>query len=287
MTMESFRTAFLLAALSLATLLAACAAPQPVAPAAPEKPKTAVAATPAFDHAALDQLLAARVNNGGWVDYKGLRADRAKLDAYLNTLATADPAAMAGDAERLAFWINAYNGFTLADALDEIHGKRAGVKGIDETFFRGKKHRVAGQELTLDQIERNGRDLKDPRIHFAVVCASASCPKLQSFAYTGAQLHEQLDNAAREFLADTARGMRLDRERRRVILSPIFKWYAADFTGGAALLARAKAQLSGGEILEYVRKYAAADDAQFIAERNPTVDYLEYDWSLNAQETHP
>jgi hypothetical protein len=237
-----------------------------------------------FDHSALDGLLKTFVNDEGWVDYTGLQREPAKLDAYLATLGAAAPQSFSSDSECLAFWINAYNAFTLADVLDDVYKKAKGVKEVSG-FFDKKRHRIAGADLTLDEIEKRGRDLKDARIHFAVNCASTSCPKLQRFAYTGAALEEQLTRISREFLNDPVRGMKIERGKNEVRLSSIFKWYAGDFTGSSSLLARVKAEVSGGEILEYVKKYAPEDTVKFINESKPAVKYLDYDWSLNAQET--
>ncbi|MCI0404355.1 MAG: DUF547 domain-containing protein [Acidobacteria bacterium] len=241
-----------------------------------------------FDHSDFERLLEQYVDEEGWVDYAALKRERTELDAYIERLAAARPDSLAKD-ERLALYINAYNAFTLADALDTVYGKAVGVKEVSG-FFNGKRHAFGGEELTLDEIESRGRNLGDPRIHFAVVCASTSCPKLQRFAYTGAQLDQQLDRATREFLADPARGLRVDAGRDRVYLSSIFKWYAGDFTGaqsGASrLLARTKAVVSGGEITGYVRAYAPPEAQLFLDAGSPGVHYLDYDWTLNSQENH-
>jgi len=272
----------------LSLLLAACGGN--TQPAAQQKATASAnvsgSAIIGFDHGALDGLLTTFVNDEGWVDYAGLQRERAKLDAYLATLGTAAPRSFGNDNERLAFWINAYNAFTLADVLDDVYQKAKGVKEVSG-FFDKKRHRIAGADLTLDETEKRGRDLKDARIHFAVICASTSCPKLQRFAYTGATLDEQLTRISREFLSDPARGLKVDRGKNAVHISSIFKWYAGDFTGSSSLLARVKAEVSGGEILEYVKKYASEEAVKFINESKPAVKYLDYDWSLNAQETHP
>ena len=241
----------------------------------------------AFQHKPLGELLSAYVNQDGWVDYVGLQKDRAKLDAYLTAVANATPNGFPNDAERLAFWINAYNAFTLADVLDDVYGKHKSVKEIEKAFFDTKKHAVAGEQLTLNQIEQKGRDLNDPRIHFAVNCASASCPKLQRYAYYGGELELQLSNAAREFLADAGRGLNYYPDKNVVYLSPIFKWYAADFTKANSVVARIKAEASGDELLEAAKQYLPPDVAKFFTEKKPKVDYLQYDWSLNAKETQP
>ncbi len=240
-----------------------------------------------FEHRALDRLLAAHVDEAGRVNYGALALERAALDAYLATLAKAAPDSFRNDDERLAFWINAYNAYTLRDVLDDVYGKAKGVKAVPG-FFDKKRHAVAGHELTLDEIEGRARKFRDPRIHFAVNCASTSCPKLQRFAFTGAQLQAQLDRATQEFLADPERGLRLDKERNRIYLSSLFKWYAGDFTGSSnkvgRALAIAKAFVSGDDVRDYVRERAAPDIGQYIRERKPDVKYLDYDWSLNAQE---
>lgn len=262
--------------------LIACHKAQPNQSVPPSSPTTQ---SSAFDHKPLGELLSAYVDKDGMVNYAGLQKDRAKLDAYLTAVATATPNTFPNDAERLAFWINAYNACTLADVLTDVLGKHKSVKEIEKAFFETKKHAVAGEQLTLDEIERKGRDLKDPRIHFAVNCASASCPKLQRYAYYGGELELQLSNAAREFLADSGRGLNYDPGRNVAYLSPIFKWYAADFTNANSVVARIKAEASGEELLEVAKKHMPPDVAKFFTEKKPKVDYLEYDWSLNAQET--
>ena len=259
--------------------LAGCSKPQPPQTGTPAAPAASLAV---FNHRPLDELLATYVKEGK-VDYAGLQKDRARLDQYLAALASANPGAFPNDAERLAFWINAYNAFTLADVLESVYGKVKSVQDV-KGFFNQKKHKVVGAELTLDEIEKRGRDLHDPRIHFAVNCASASCPKLQSFAYNGAQLDFHLTKAAREFLGDSQRGMNYDPGRNRIYLSPIFKWYAADFTGSNQLVARVKAETSGAELLEVAKKFMPPDLAQFLTEKKMEVQWLEYDWSLNVQD---
>lgn len=260
-----------------AMLLTACKSSNQTAPASSSD-------VPTFDHKPFDLLLTTFVGRDGWVDYAGLKNERARLDQYLSTLAKAKPQEFPNDAERLAFWINAYNAHTLADVLDHVYGKHKSVKDIEKEFFKTRPHNVAGEQLTLDQIEQKGRDLKDPRIHFAVNCASASCPKLQKRAYNGPELEAQLSRVAREFLADPSRGLNYQPGDNVAYLSPIFKWYAADFTNDNAVVARIKAEASGEELLEVIKKYIPTDVAQFFIEKKPKVDYLNYDWSLNDKE---
>jgi hypothetical protein len=282
---NSFVLALLIGSL---LLLAACSSPDKTS-SIQKAPANAAGASAdpasAFDHSGLESILTKYVNESGWVDYAGLEKDRAALDQYLGTLESAQPQQFPNDNARLAFWINAYNAFTLADVLESVYRKYKGVKEIENQFFAVKKHRIAGEQLTLNQIEERGRKI-DPRVHFAVVCASTSCPKLQRFAYNAAQLDEQLNKVAREFLADPARGLQVKNKENKVLLSPIFKWYAGDFTASSAVLARVKAEVSGSDILDYVKKSAPAEAVSFIEQSKPAVGYLEYDWSLNSQETH-
>lgn len=250
----------------------------------PPQTNTSVLTINTFDHKPFDKLLATSVNADGLVDYPGLQKERRKLDDYLISLAAAKPQTFVSEAERLAFWINGYNAFTLADVLDDVYGKMKSVNDSKKIFFETKKHSVAGEQLTLNQIEQQGRNFKDPRIHFALVCASISCPKLQRFAFTGVGLEGQLGKVAEEFLADINRGMRYDPAHNEIYLSSIFKWYADDFTGSNKLVARVSAEASGSDLLEAAKKYLPARPKDFLDEKKPKVKYIDYDWSLNAQK---
>ncbi len=242
--------------------------------------------TPVLDVSDYDRLLRTYVNDNGWVEYAGLAREHAALNRFLEQLATVSPTGYRRNSDRLAFWVNSYNAFTLADALDTVYGKRHGVREVSG-FFDKRKHAVGGEQLTLDEMEKRGRDLRDPRIHFAIVCASTSCPKLQRFAYSGEKVDSQLEQAAREFLADPNRGLRYDAGRNDLYVSPIFKWYAGDFTGSeGSLWARTKATVSGSELLDFIARYAPAAVAARIRQHPPTLHYFDYDWSLNSLDTH-
>jgi hypothetical protein len=236
-----------------------------------------------------DRLLRTYVSAQGWVDYAALARERVALNRFLEEIGSVSSKEFKDRSEALAFWINAYNAFTLADVLDTVYGKYKSVKQVSG-FFDGRKHAAAGQELTLDEIEKKGRNLHDPRIHFAIVCASTSCPKLQRFAYTGQALDRQLSQAAREFLADPNRGLRFDREHNELSVSPIFEWYAGDFTGfssgAGSLWARAKATVSGSELLDFIARYAPEEISQLIPKNRPNLHYFRYDWSLNSLDSH-
>ncbi len=252
--------------------------------------QTSAAQTSTVDQSALTAILSRRVNALGWVDYAGLQRDRLALQDYLNSLRYVNVGAMPSNAARLAFWIDAYNAFTLNDALEYVVGKTDSVKKVDG-FFDKHEHAVAGQSLTLDEIEKQARSLHDPRVHFALNCASAGCPRLQPFAFTASDLDRQLNQAAAAFLADPRRGLRLDRANNIVYLSPIFERYASDFTGATSaagqLLSRASAAWSGRNVLQFVAGHSATDVAAYIRQKQPNVKYMTYDWTLNAQKLHP
>ena len=189
----------------------------------------------------------------------------------------------------MAFWIDAYNAFTLNDVLEYLNGKTDSVKRGDGLFDKNT-HSVAGESLTFDEIGRRGRNLHDPRIHFAANCTSAICPKFQPFAYTAAELDHQLDQVTWEFFGDSGRGLRLDLSENTVVLSPILKWYAGDFNGATTatgqFLSYARAAISRDNVLDFVLGHVSQDVATFIRQKRPTVKYLDYDWTLNSQQLH-
>lgn len=210
----------------------------------------------------------------GGVDYAALKRDRADLDTYLASLAGVRPAALDED-EGLAFWINAYNAVVVHHVLERYPGIE-NVKLVDG-FFDRITFPVAGEELTLDQIEQRGIDLGDERIHFAVVCASTSCPDLRDEPYVAERLDEQLREQTRAFLSDESKGLRYDREANTAHLSSIFKWYAGDFTGGSTVVAF----FARGGVLEWVIEHSPDELARVLERNDPSVRYLDYDWSLN------
>jgi len=211
---------------------------------------------------------------GTRIDYAALRGDPG-WRRLVASLEASEPAALASRAETLAFWIDAYNVL----AIDWI--VRAGpVESIRDlgNFLRPvwKKPagRVGGREVSLDEIEhRILRPLGEPRIHFAIVCASTSCPSLRREPFRPAELERQLDEQARAFLADPRKGLAIDRgaQRVRVRVSKILDWFAEDFGGRSGVLA-------------FVAKHAPADARAWLAEHAGTLElaYLDYDWRVNA-----
>jgi hypothetical protein len=203
-----------------------------------------------------DAVLEAYVDDEGCVDYAGLKAPGA-LEPYLAVLARADPEPFS-TTEQLAFWINAYNAYTLgliADRYPVRSIKRITPTGIPITIpfvhspFRIRFAVVGGRTLSLDDIEHRilRRRFTEPRIHFALVCAARSCPRLRREAYTGDGLDRQLDDQARVFLHDRTKN-RIPDEGGVIRLSRIFSWFGRDFGPDAAHLQAFLAPYFAGEV---------------------------------------
>lgn len=214
--------------------------------------------------ASLDSTLARWVH-GGRVDYRALAADSGPLRRYLAAAAGAAPERF-GRAEQMAFWINTYN----ARALDGVI-RRPGLKSVlDSTaglpgLFR-EQRRSGGRDLSLDEIERTilRHGFREPRIHFVLNCASASCPPLPGRALIASTLDSTLNAAARRFLGDRSKN-RWGQDRR-LELSSIFDWYREDFVAAA------------GSIAAYVARYWSQGARPTTAAE---IRFLPYDWSLN------
>jgi len=273
--MRIARPLTLAAAAGLALAAGPPARPLAAAPAA-------AARSAAFDHAAFDRLLRAHVR-GGLVDYDAF-ARSAEFKAYLDRLAAADPAAL-GRADQVAFWINAYNAYTIQ--LVNKHGERRSIRNINKSFgglvkaygpWREKLATVGGRAYGLDEIEQDilRKRFQEPRIHFALVCAAMGCPPLRSEAFTGARLDAQLDDQARAFLLRSPEKNRVDVAARTVHLSPIFvgfRDYIKDFGGSEAAVGR------------YVARYFPPGPERTLLESGDfKVVKTGYDWTLNSQE---
>jgi hypothetical protein len=232
-------------------------------------------AEPRPDREAWARVLQKYEKEGG-VDYAGLRKDRADLDAYLASLTEVSPADWS-KAEKMAFWINAYNALALYHVLNLPAGLESVEQG-DELFSK-LTSQVAGQPRTLDEIETALRDQGDPRVHFALACPAASCPDLRGEPYRAEALDAQLASQTREFLANPRKGLRYDPEKNTLHLSPLFKQYAGDFTGGSPVVAL----FSRGGLLEWVTGQVPRELGKILQEKEPAVEYLEYDGRLNAR----
>lgn len=232
-----------------------------------------------FDHshAAWTDLLQDYVRDGR-VDYAGLKKNgQAALDSYLNHLSgvCAGFYARFDEQQRIAFWLNAYNAYMVRLILDNYPlGSVREIGWLPLAAFRNSfiPIRVTGESsMSLNDIEHDilRKECDEPRVHFAMVCASRGCPDLRSEAYRATDLDEQLDDQARRFINDPSKN-RYVSESRTLELSSIFKWFRADFERG------------GGQLTDYVGRYS--DDSEYRTGKTDGIDvtFLDYDWSLNS-----
>jgi hypothetical protein len=221
-----------------------------------------------FDHARLDALLRAHVDSAGLVDYAGLSRESAALDAYLASLASAPLEELARD-EKLALLINAYNAFTLRLILD--HRPVASIKDIPSgKRWDDRRWPLAGETLSLAQIEheRIQPRFREPRVHFALVCAARSCPPLRAEAYVGDQLEAQLADQARRVHSDE-RWLLFDPAAGTLRLTKLYDWYGPDFLQAAP------------SVEQYVAAQQPSVRAALGAGQRVKIRWLPYDWSLN------
>jgi len=225
---------------------------------------------PAFDHAEFTRLLEEHVDAEGFVDYEALHASPAPLDAYLERIADAPFDALGRDG-KLALLVNAYNACTLRLILDHWPVKSITHIPRDERW-KGRAWTVGGRRLTLHEMEHDEcrARFREPRVHFALNCASIGCPPLRREAYTAARLEEQLADQARRVHRES-RWFRFDEGAGIVYLTRLYDWYGGDFR----------------QVADSVLAYAARHASQ-LADRDLDaldVRFLDYDWDVNAQES--
>jgi len=240
-----------------------------------------------FDHAVWDELLKKHVipiRNGHatQVDYRGMAADRAQLRKYLTATSNVKRSTFDGwtKEEQLAFLINAYNAWTVELILSGGPDIES-IKDLGSLFQSPWKKRfipLLGKTRTLDDIEHNlirGSDrYHEPRIHFAVNCASIGCPALRPEAYVGARLDEQLEESTRNFLSDRTRN-RLQGDTLKV--SKIFDWYQEDFEQGW------RGTSSLAQFLAHYQRSLGLDKqmANQLLSGDIEIEFLDYNWKLN------
>jgi len=197
------------------------------------------------------------------VDYESLAKD-SRYGQLLTQIETTEPATLTNREERLAFYINAYNVYAIKMVIDNM--PMDSIRDAGSLFtpvWKKPAGYIAGEPVTLDQIEHAIlRSMGEPRIHFAIVCASLSCPNLRQEAYRAEKLEQQLEDQAERFLHDDTKGLAI--EGSRVRLSQIFDWFEEDFE-------------AAGGVEAFVRRYHALPE-QISWRAN-----LPYDWDLNHQ----
>lgn len=226
-----------------------------------------LSATQSVDHTIYAELLNRYVSNGK-VNYKELKKEELRLEKYLENLSSVNPAELSRN-ERFAFYINAYNAWTLKLILDHYPGiesiKDAGT--LLSSPWKKKIARINGDVISLDTIEHDilRPVFKDPRVHFAINCAALSCPPLANYPFNGRNLDQQLNTQTRKFINDSKSNFI---EGEILWVSRIFKWFEKDFDN---------------EIIAFFEAYAEDELKQRLngLKERINVKYLDYNWSLN------
>ena len=263
---------------------------------------TAVGDTPApapvsnaFSHERFDRVLARYVNEQGRVEYSELNVDQDDLDAYFRLLERygpdRNPELFPTESSRLAYWINAYNAATIKTVLhyypldSVLDVKKPALMFFlprAAGFFVFQKVRLGGEETSLYNLENDiiRKRFDEPRIHFALNCASLSCPELPRRAFTADNLESELEREARKFLSQS-RNLRIDHETQTIYLSEIFDWYRDEFVSWF----RQHSSNQTGGLLDYVALYVDTEIADHLRKAAETyaVSFIPYDWTLNDQ----
>lgn len=220
-------------------------------------------------HEIWNELTKKHVKANGMVDYKGFLADKVKLQQYLDLLSDNAPdKSKWSREEQLAYWINAYNAFTIkliidnypVESIRDLHPTLK-IPGVN-TVWHKKFFKIGGEEASLDQIEHDilRKEFEEPRIHFAINCASFSCPPLRNEAFVADKLEKQLEEMATQFINDEQRNRIAANEAE---VSKIFSWFTKDFT-------------KKGSLRAFLNKYSKVK-----LKEDADIDFMDYDWSLN------
>ncbi|HRF76048.1 MAG TPA: DUF547 domain-containing protein [Chitinophagales bacterium] len=221
-----------------------------------------------FTHEQWTNLLQKHVSADGWVNYEGFIKDSTQLNNYLQQIESNYPNEKNWSREQiLAYWINAYNAYTVQIVIRNypvasIKDIKPGVAFLNSVWDI-KFITIEGEQLDLNNIEHNIlRKMNEPRIHFAVNCASYSCPKLLNTAYEAATIDNQLNQQAIDFINDPKRNLITPEE---ATVSSIFNWFTGDFT-------------NNGSLKDFLNKYSNVPIAE-----NTSINFMEYNWNLNKQ----
>lgn len=211
------------------------------------------------------ELLKRNVSNDGIIDYKSFKNEEEQLNKYLLYLENTDPDINWSKNKQKAFWVNAYNAYTIKLIL-----KYYPLKSITDITLEDKNAwkipfaKIGGKNFTLDFIEHEilRKKFFDPKIHVGVNCASLSCPKLANFIFTEENVNEKLSLLMKMFINDSTRNKISSNE---IQISEIFKWFREDFT-------------KNNSLIQYLNKYSDIE-----IEPNAKISYLPYNWSLNGK----
>ena len=223
------------------------------------------------DVSAFDRILKNYVLDNGTVQYAALKRGLDPLAHFVQQIGAVSPdshpSLFPTRAHKLAYWLNTYNAWVLWAIAKEYPEKKGRLNGLigRYQFFIRIKFRAGGRDFSLNEIETNAirKQFQEPRIHFAIVCASRGCPWLSHDAFTGERLEEQLEARARLFLNQT-RNIRFNSAQREVSLSQIFEWYKEDFGDTTE------------KLLAFIGKYRTE-----LLQGKWKVRCIEYDWGIN------
>jgi uncharacterized membrane protein YdjX (TVP38/TMEM64 family) len=229
---------------------------------------------PQFSNALFSKVVGKYVHTGGWVDYNALAAHPKNLDAYIAELATA-PFKNLGRDNKLALLINAYNAFTLRLILNHYPGINS-IRDIPSAKRWDYVHwNIGGTLYSLDQIELMLRgDFGDPRVHFAINCASIGCPPLRQQAYEATTINTQLQSQA-EFVNNNPRWVRFSKDGKTLHLTMLYNWYGGDF------------QQAAGSVLKFVARFNKRVAVDLAAGTPPSVTFKNYSWKLDSIANRP
>lgn len=214
--------------------------------------------TQIIDHGLFNELLQKHVSIQGNVDYKGFEVDKAKLKYYIKSLGEQTPSDSWTKEDKLAYWINAYNALTIDLILRNPNVNS--IKDIKNPWNQ-RLWKLGDNWYDLNEIEHKIlRKMEEPRIHFAIVCASVSCPKLQNQAFVGSNIDSQLNRATKEFLNDPTKNVITNNNLK---LSKIFDWFSKDFK-------------QNGTLIDFLKRYSDIEISP-----KASISYKVYDWNLN------
>ena len=252
-----------------------------------------------FDHSysTYNSLLNEYVENAS-VNYSGFIDSRAEFETFLRTIGSVNENDYESwtQEQKLAFWINAYNAFTIKAIIDHYPIKRSfslvgifyapsnsilQIKGV----WTKLQFRALDRMVTLDEIEHQilRKEFNEPRIHIAINCASISCPDLSNEAYVAERLEQQLAQASINFVNNPSKGIQIDEQKGKVKLSKIFKWFGEDFIqnyGGTKLFNNYS--LKENAVLNFTAEYLESQPVkEYLMNNKLKIGYLGYDWHLN------
>ena len=240
--------------------------------------------SPAFqpvNHAIFDSLLKKHVSPDGAVNYKGFIQDSTQFNAYLTLLQNNHPDKKTwSKAEQMTYWINAYNAFTVKLIIDyyptkSIKDIKSGIPFINSVWDI-KFIKIEGTAYDLNNIEHDilRKEFDDPRIHFAINCASYSCPRLRNEAFLTDRLEEQLVDQTKGFFNDKRKNSIIS--KNKIVLSSIMKWYSTDFTDKGIMSWIFGGQGRSENLIKFVNPYVDIDIS-----KDAEIEFMDYRWDLN------